>query len=263
MVAFNSDNSQQITDTSRSPLEIPLYGVDGSLRRLEKIAVAIFHATQASLTRRVIVYAKKQPDYKEITRVFSLAILSRYRGLGPEDMPMFGIPEKLIPSPDEVLTTQPLGLFLALVKSSVVRHYRIAYERHENERENKKTIPQVLVEEEPEPPADGLDRVKQQSNRPETIPQEGLQLPELLQPKPREETESDTTPTPLSIQPDVFREKLGEDASSSGSRIPVSEAGVATYPQAPKISEGQEHATCPICKKSLPANVFTQRDRWR
>ena len=224
--------------------------------------MAILHATQASLTRRVIDYAKKEKDYPDIVRTFSMTILARYRGLGPQQsIPMF-IDERFLPSsPDEVMKPKPLGLFLSLVKSSVARHYRMAYERNETDKENKESenkesIPQTPAAEEPKSPENDLDRTKWGPKQPTT---EGPILEESQQSKPSEETPSESKTQPLSIQMSAFKEKFGEDASNSGPRAKqptVSEAGVASYPRAPKISDEQKDATCPICKKVLPANEF-------
>jgi hypothetical protein len=187
-----------------------------------------------------------------------MTILARYRGLGPQqNIPMF-IDERFLPSsPDVVMKSKPLGLFLSLVKSSVARHYRIAYERIETDKENKKSIPQAPAAEEPKSPENDLDRTKGGPKQPTT--KGPIPLEESQQSKPSEETPSESKTQPLSIQMSAFKEKVGEDASNSGPRAKqptVSETGVASYPRAPKISDEREDATCPICKKVLPANEF-------
>lgn len=252
--ALKSDVSQETAVATRSVLEIPLFGIDGSLKRLEKVSAAIIQATQASLTRRVIAFAQRESnkhDCDRITRTFSMAILTRYRGLGPPDMPMFGIPPEVIPSPDQILTSQPMGLFLALVKTFVVRHFRASYERKDNGSQNKKAPTQSHGEEEEQesgPDTTGQEKQQQSQSTPQKASQSS---------QSRDETQSETKTNPLSLQTNVFKEKMGE-ASTSGprGRRPVSEAGAATYPQPPKIMDGQTDAVCPICKRVQPVHVF-------
>ncbi|KAF8861598.1 putative subtilisin, partial [Acephala macrosclerotiorum] len=172
---FRAMSSRIVTESNRNSLDIPLFGVEGSLKRLETIAAAILQATQASLTRRVIAYAKKQQDYKDIVRRFSTIILARYRGLGPTDMPMFIRLEDL-PSCEDIMRPKPLGLFFALVKCSVVRHYRIIYERNETDKDNKKALLEAPLAEEPKPPEDNSDRTTERPNKRAPVSEAGIAL---------------------------------------------------------------------------------------
>ncbi|RDW85690.1 hypothetical protein BP5796_04015 [Coleophoma crateriformis] len=256
-LAFNCDVSPEALD--RDVLQIPFFGIDGSLRRLERIATAIAHATHASLTRRVLLYAKKQDDYEEVSRIFSLSIIFRYRGLRLEDMPMLDVPVEHIPSPDKIMAPQPLGLFLSLVKTSVIRHYRICYQRNIVQEDSKKPTPQVVSAKSIKPAAVDLNRAEQRLERADDLLH--TRYPELN----TEITQSEAMSNPLTLETAEFKKKLGEDASGSGRRAErqlVSEAGVALVPSAPRMSDGQKSGTCPICRESLPANIFESRLSW-
>ena len=152
---------------------------------------------------------------------------------------------------------KPRGLFHSLVKISVIRHYRIAYEQHKTDEFNHKAI-QELAEEGHDVPVEG----DCDGYRPEPMRTTGKAstTPEESQPsKPSDDTQSESQTQPLSIQLTMFKEKFGEEASNfepRAERPPPSEAGQASYPRAPKILDGQTEATCPICKKMLPADEF-------
>jgi len=162
-----------------------------------------------------------------------------------------------LPSPDEVMKPKPRGLFHSLVKSSVIRHYRIAYERHKIRNVNQEPIPELAAEEHDAPRESDFDGDKSEPIRPTS---REFTTPEESQPsKPSDETQSESQTQPLSIQLTMFKEKFGEEASNyehRAGRPPASEAGQASYPRAPKISDGQTEATCPICRKILPADDF-------
>ncbi|KAI8663493.1 hypothetical protein NCS57_00950500 [Fusarium keratoplasticum] len=250
----------QIKPSDQPLLEVPLFGIDGSLKRLEKVAAVILQATQGSLIKRTIVFAEKHDDFQKLSRTFSMVILSRYRGLGPKDRPEnmpLEISEDLIPTKDKLLAPRPDGLFLALVKTSIVRHFRILYERDRRDRENRGLAAPAMETPTPQVsnPAEG-DTIPRQFNLSQS---NKLASGEANQTAERgDEAQSEKQPTVLSIDVDGFntgiaRTDSGSTSAHGKSASPVSETGVASYPRAPKIPDGQKEGTCPICKQVLPA----------
>lgn len=262
--ALSSVSSDHTNASARPLLENPLFGIDGSLKRLEKVAAVILQATQGSLIRRAVVFAKNHNDFEEICRIFSRIILARYHVFRPENTSIF-IDEDLIPSKDDIMAPRPASLFLALVKSSVVRHFRILYERGRRDREKTKHSR----------PEDGT-RETQGSK----LLEEGKIERRPIQQRPSgttaaapnystdvgDETKSENQPTLLSIDVDEYKKGIARtDSDSLGPRDkpapPISEAGVAFFPPAPKISDGEKEAACPICQQVFPAEEL-RGGRW-
>ena len=225
------------------------------MKRLEKVAAVILQATQGSLIKRTIVFAKKDNDLQVLIRNFSIVILSRYRGLGPENMP-WNIPENLIPTEEVIMAPRPEGLFLALVKTSIVRYFRILYERDRRAREKTRLASPAMETQTPQI----SEPVKEETTpRQFILPQSSKAASgKTTQTARRDgETQSVKPPTVLSIDVDGFNTGIvGTDSGSTGARKqplpPVSEAGVASYPRPPKIPDGQK-GPCPICEQVFPA----------
>ena len=189
-----------------------------------------------------------------------MVILSRYRGLGPKDRPEnmpLEISEDLIPTKEKIMAPRPEGLFLALVKTSIVRHFRILYERNRRDREERRLASPAMGTQTPQ---------VSEPTKGDTIPRQFI-LPqsnksasgEANQTAERDdEAQSEKQPTILSIDVDGFNTGIARtDSGRTGVREksapPISEAGVASYLRAPKIPDGQKEGTCPICKQVFPA----------
>jgi hypothetical protein len=259
-IALKSVTPDQTKASARPFLEIPSFGIDGSLKRLEKVAAVILQAMQGSLIKRTIVFAEKHDDFQNLCRTFSMVILSRYRGLGPKDGPegmTLEISEDVIPTKEKIMAPRSEGLFLALVKTSIVRHFRILYERNRRDREKRGLASPGMETQTPQfsKPAKG-DSISRQFNLSQSnkmVSGEAIEATER-----DDKARSEKPPTELSIDVDGFNKGIARtDSGSTGAReksgSPISEAGVASYPREPKIPDGQTEGTCPICKQMLPA----------
>lgn len=259
-IALKMISPSESEPSTKPFLEIPLFGINGSLRRLENIAAVILQATQGSLIKRTIIFAEKHEDFERLVRTFSMIILSRYRELAPknklENVPL-QMSEDLIPTKEKVLAQHPEGLFLTLVKTSVVRHFKILYERSRRDKERKSTeapAKRSSLPQDPNPVEDHTIQRQTQSNASE--------IHETNQTAPRSDEEQSEKPTELSIDENGLKAGIagmgagmGSENTSGREKVapPISESGVALYPRAPKILDGQEEGTCPICKRVLPA----------
>lgn len=191
-----------------------------------------------------------------------MVILSGYRELAPKNKPenvLLEMSEDLIPTKGQVLAQHPEGLFLALVKTSIVRHFRILYER--NRRDKEKRVLAALAALAMESPtlqgsnlAEG-DAILKQVN---PLQSNESALDKVNQTAERgDEARLEKQPTVLSNDVDDYSTgiaKIDSDSTSAHEKIarPISEAGVASYPRAPKIPDGQKTGTCPICKQVFP-----------
>ncbi|QYT06300.1 hypothetical protein H0G86_013158 [Trichoderma simmonsii] len=247
------------SDQQKCFLEIPLFGINESLKRLDRAAAVILQGSQSSLIKRTIVFAEKQDDFQRLSRTFSKVILSRYRGLRPEDQPE-NMPLEiadLIPTKEKVLAQRPEGLFLALMKTSIVRHFRILYERGRIDREKKLLAAPAMKASKSQGSnlADG-DTIQRQygpSQSDKLVPHGANQTAER-----ENETRSENQPTALSIDMDSYITRIArlESASTSAhekSVPPIAEASVVSYPRAPKIPYGQKEGICTICRQVFPA----------
>jgi hypothetical protein len=266
----SSDPKEPFTESS---LEIPLFGIDGSLERLEKVAAVIIQATQDSLIKRAIVFIEKQKDVQDVIKNFSWIILWRYSGLRPRDDETQQVPlvvtKDHIPAKEKVLVQHPEGLFLALVKTSIVRHYRILYERSRNKKEKREpAAPAVSAPELSLPqgfnPPEG-DTVPRQANHiqsNERAPDKANQTAE-----PSDEAQSETQPTVLSINVADYNAEIARIGSGSTNAhekpaLSISEAGMAAFPREPKIPDGHKTGTCPICRQEFPTEKLKGAN-WR
>jgi hypothetical protein len=269
--SVSSDHSQA---SARPLLESSLFGVDGSLKRLEKVAAVILRATQGSLIRRALVFANNHDDLEEICRIFSRMILARYHAFRSESVPMrigvhatlsegdMTVPqqsgfigEEPLPSKDDIMASQPADLFLALVKSSVVRHFRILYERNRRDREREKHEKPENKTQKIEPPEVGKTGNKLTPPGPDQTATAAPNHPTDAE----DETRSENQPTLLSIDTNEYKKGIvrtdsGDLRLRDKRGTPISEAGVAYLPPAPKIIEGQNEAVCPICRQVFPAD---------
>ncbi|KAI1086171.1 hypothetical protein F5B19DRAFT_182434 [Rostrohypoxylon terebratum] len=250
----------QTIASAKSALEILSFGSDGCLKRLEKIAALILQAIQGGLIRRTIVFAKKHKDFPEILEIFSMVILSRYSGLGwKERSGNIGGLKELTPTPEQIMAPRPEGLFLALVKTSVVRHFKILYERNRRDREQAR-IPE---------PVTGNDMRQQFVSPRLSKSATGAVNPTAGQDRQDNDEQSVKPPTVLSIDVDCVNKEIARtdsgNAMTSEKSVdyvpPISEAGVTMYPMAPKISDGEKEGTCPICLQVFPAEEL-KGDKW-
>lgn len=195
-------------------------------------------------------------------------IFWRYRGLLPKDQSgniRLKISEDLIPTKEKILERRPEGLFPALVKTSIVRHFRILYERDRRDREKRELLAATMRSSTPQGanPADG-DIITGQYKSPQL---NKSTLGEVKKTAERDdEARSENQLTELSI--DVNRYNTGIAGIDSASPTsdekpapPISEAGVASFPRAPKIPNGETKGTCPICKQEFPAEEL-QGAKW-
>lgn len=215
--------------TVQDQLQVSVAGVEGSLKRLDRIAVIILHATESSLARRIQAFAERSRD-----RLYEEQV-------------------------DMVLTYRfqnalPPGLSKILRDSILHRYYRIQYERshHVPEAstlEKPVSISKQLLETPAEPSSHSKPTVAEE---PENLPAKAL---------------SETKTTPLTLDEDVIREELRQGLSLPVSRKNVdiasqSETGDALYPNPPEIEKGSAFAKCPICLKDYDVETF-EGFRWR
>jgi hypothetical protein len=214
---------------------VALFGIEGSLKRLERIATVILQATQGSLARRVSVYAEKcrakeiEEGVEECIEDHVAAVIGfRFQG---------------------AITS---SLSQLLVDACLYRHYRILYERsHRDQELPRLQLPAPLIR----PPSQS----EGQPTRAEA--QSEFHHPQ----QPEHESQSEHQTLPLTIDEKVVHEKLAEDSSAQPqpkSPPSVSETGAALYPSPPNIPDGQTDGTCPLCLKVFPAEEFEGR-RWK
>ncbi|PTB51390.1 hypothetical protein M431DRAFT_19399 [Trichoderma harzianum CBS 226.95] len=252
----------------KQSLESLLFIIEESLKRLNRVASVIIQASQDSLIKRTIVFAKQHGDFQELAKIFSLVIFWRYPGVLLKDQSgniHLDIPEDPTLTKEKILKRRPEGLFLALVKTSIVRHFRILYERDRRDREKRVLLAPAMRSSTPQGanPADD-DTIAAQYKSPQSnksAPGEANQMA-----KRDDEARSENQLTELSIDVDRYNTGIaGIDSTSptsdEKSAPPFSEAGVASFPRAPKIPNGQSKGTCPICKQEFPAEEL-QGAKW-
>ncbi|KKP06886.1 serine/threonine protein kinase [Trichoderma harzianum] len=213
---------------------------------------------------RTIVFAKRHDDFQRLARTFSKVILSLHRGLAPNHKPL-EVLEDLIPTKEKILEQHPESLFLALVKTSIVRPFRILYERDIRDREKRGLLAPDMRSSTAQGanPADG-DTITGQCKSPQSsksAPGEANQTAER-----DDEARSENQLTVLSIDVNRYNTEIaGIDSASptsdEKSAPPISEAGMMSFPRAPKIPNGQKKGICPICKQEFPAEEL-QGDKW-
>lgn len=218
--------------TKQNPLKVPLSGVEGSLRRLDRIGVMILQATESSLARKILAYAEQDRD-------------EQYEG--HVDRVLHYCFQDALPA-----------ALRELIRNSILhRYYRIRYERDRRVQEAPRW------EQPRQSPKLTQKRPAEPSRRPEPI---GAKEPEGLT-EQHQKTQSEVKTTPLTLDRNVVEKELKKGLSLPPSRknvdtASVSETGDTLYPKAPDIKEGQTKATCPICLKDYEVSLF-EGFKWR
>jgi hypothetical protein len=200
------------------------------MERLERVAVIIIRATEASLVRRILAHSDQDRD-ESFERNVELVLRYRFQDVLPEELRQ-------------------------LIYTSILhRYYRIQYERSHREKELPRwQVTSFNVQE----PDDGPRPVSQQFTTPD----------QHVKPPPHHnETRSEAPTQPLTVDTGILREEMKDLPSALPSHksiyiAPVSETGEAWYPKAPEIKEGQLEAKCPICYRIHDADTF-KGVKWR
>lgn len=258
ITALKTTTANKDQEFLKQKLKAPLFGIDGSLKRLERLASAILYATEASLHRRVYKYAQKNAD-PEFERQVWLVLNSRF----PQVVSSFDIARMQQLSSD--LATESSsettyinsdifsGLFRALFKTIIFRHYRMIYER---ERRQKDLNPPPLPEQEesPEVPID------QELPAPEK-PSMGEPKAPVVKPalKNIQDNKSEST-SPNTIDGARLKANIenpeGQESQSGDETYSASESGQVIYPRPPQFPEGAEKGICTLCGQELPIDTF-------
>jgi hypothetical protein len=210
-----------------------LSGIEGSLKRLDRIAIIILQATESSLARRILAYAEQARNESYEERV-NMVLRYRFQNALPEELRI-------------------------LIHTSILhRYYRIQYRRKHRTEETPRW--EVRPQHAPEPVAEPQTQPIA-THRPAVMDEPMDRSPQ------RYEARFDAKSEPLTVDEGVIEEKLKEGLSAPPSRKPVdsasvSETGDALYPKAPEIREGQSKGTCPICLKEYDAGIF-EGLKWR
>lgn len=222
-----SDKSATSPCDTSSALDIALFGIDGSLKRLEKMVFMIHTNGVGSLARRVFAYAGEKRD-RQFEKHVAHVLQSGF--------------QPVIPS----------GLGKLLFASLLHRHYRILHERKRdrtNESREKKSL-ESLVE----------------SNTPQEVfsARHALQTSREFRRHLTIDTKTHTN-KPRSISQTGYGSTLEQRLSALDQYMAVSsvsKTGHVQYPKAPALTPGQKQAVCPICEKPCDAEVF-RGGKWR
>ncbi len=213
------------------PFAVALFGIDGSLKRLQRISDVILQATQDSLTRRISAYAEKYRD-KDFEHHVDRTIQWRFPHI-------------------------PKSLHRVLVETALHRHYRILYDRDHRDQ----GAPTLQLG--PKPAATQPSRTKVDAKAQDAGKEkQNRDTPEATSRPLDTLTVSEPQSGPLTIDEDMVKAKIEEQSSApteSRVRPPVSETGAAFYPPAPAVAEGQKTAKCNLCLKEFPAEEFERR----
>ncbi|KAH8600195.1 hypothetical protein B0O99DRAFT_682639 [Bisporella sp. PMI_857] len=220
-------------------LSVPIYGIDGAISRLEKLAKAIYSASRESLSTQVLIYAENKRDtqYEELVKA---------------------VVQYLYPS-----DCVPAELGKTLCDSILFRYYRIEYQRRRRQKE--KLMPNISLA--PEKKAD-VDVVAGKDGNQRLIDSQPHSSPDSALPPDeqqdhRSEADTDTKSTPYSIDLGAFNDEMdqkSERLSDQASSAP--QTGKILYPKAPELSKEHGTAECPICYKLLTRSDVEKR-KWR
>ena len=225
------EHAGQVRQDGSDLLAVGLFGIDGSLKRLQRISDVILQATQDSLARRISAYAEKYRD-EGFEHHVERTIQWRFPHI-------------------------PKSLHQVLVKTALHRHYRILYERDHRDKgaPTLQHMPRGIATQpsRTKVEARAQDAGKETQNR---------DTPEAASRPLDAVTVSEPQSGPLTIDEDMVKAKIEEQSSApteSRVRAPISETGAAFYPPAPVVPEGQETAKCNLCLKEFPAEEFERR----
>jgi len=251
-----------------------LFGIDGALKRLEKLADAILYATEESLHRRVRVFAAKNRDIL-FERVVCLTLMTRFPGiLSKSDCELIlgqlSHDGEAADGGEYATRLQDLtksgtlpGLFQALFETTTFRHYRMVYERQRRLKDLNQNTQDATAEEPPdlqnktsssESPRDSKHRSPASAVAPVLTSKSLRSISD----------DSQSQPTlPNTIDGVKFRAKMEEDDSapvnvliSNSGADAVSESGHAMYPRAPRLPKDASEGTCYLCGRSCSVNAF-------
>lgn len=223
----------------KTDLSVPVYGIDGAISRLEKLAKTISSASQESLSQRVLTFAENERDEK-------------YEKL------VEAVVQYLYPS-----ERVPADLRKILNDSVLFRYYRILYQRRRREKEStldfssypgQKMVKDLVT--------------RQNDNQPSTGPAPTSPTPQAqtqpsTQQDDKSEADTDAKSAPHSIDLDIFNDKIDQQSeriSDQASSAP--QTGKILYPKAPELSKEHGNAQCPICYTLLPKSKVEKKN-WR
>jgi hypothetical protein len=252
---------------------VAFFGIDGSLKRLERLAAAILDAIEPSLTRRVHAYARKNRD-EEFERHVWQVILTRFPNVVPEkdrkEMLRYSsegseTSEEIESTPFRELLESTLfsGLFRALFKSSIFRHYRIIYERERR----LKDLNQPPSMKSTESSKKSTGKSDLEPYQPPTTPEEAHDTGFTTPFTKADGTQSERPSTrPNTIDIPLFQKSMeapDKTDTSADDGYTASESGNAMYPRPPRLPVEALDGICPLCGESCSADTFNEKGKWR
>jgi len=261
-------------------LDLSLFGIDGCLKRLERIATAILDATQASLHRRVRAFAEKNRD-TPFEKVVWLTIVTRFpsvasdsdrqtmwaylsQGTGPP-----GDTEAKSEQELEILKKSEMfsGLFRALFETTTFRHYRMLYERQRRLKDLEGPAPDQSI------PTEEINKPKETEAKEaggiRAVPSH-INLTSraaVRQASPQQPVNSETEPTlPYTVDLPRFKARMDTAGNSNSAETSdkkpytASESGDVMYPRPPRLPKGATEGICHLCLQLCPADVLQGND---
>ncbi|KAK0706903.1 hypothetical protein B0T26DRAFT_479052 [Lasiosphaeria miniovina] len=153
------------------------------------------------------------------------------------------------------------GLFSAIVRSCVFRHYMIRYarEKETQEREEKREPPAMTVETSPIGPTADMEQERRRQAHTD------IKISAL-----NDRTQEVQSSGLLTINHHRFHDVVGDGGSFSmgtatwKAPISPSEAGHGDYPRPPRaeVVDGVKSGECPICKQRIPESEL-EHDSWK
>ena len=259
-------------------LKVSNFGIDGSLDRLERLAAAVLDASEASLNHRVTAYAARKRDL-ELERLVWLIILTRFPNVVPssgrQELQLFVSSSGAGDDADSTDEAQLLnerfqtllqsdsftGLFRALFKTTLFRHYRMLYERERRWKDRKKSEA-VLERTAPSETHEAEEMFPEATQLVRVLPERPVSGLTTAQPAPS----VTVTTLPHTIDEVRFKSQMEnaeppETPDADWDKDNVSESGPGDYPRPPRLPENAESAICPLCGELCPADVF-EGTRW-
>ncbi|KAI9686749.1 MAG: hypothetical protein M1822_002808 [Bathelium mastoideum] len=218
-------------------LQEAFYGIEGSLKRLQRLSTSIKHSSKGRLHQKVQSYADEHSEleFENITR-----LTLKY-----------------------MLGDLVQGLADQLCRSIIYRRYRILYQRRHRQRlQSERTLPAA-----PE-----TTSVEQKSVRVTKVPKiDKYQLQQDYEPPKTGQREADTAGSAMESK--SGRSTLDKDFVIKNDRPspPPSESnsssaawtGEIDYPRLPKTEPGVSKIQCPICYEVYEATKFSSQRAWR
>ncbi|KAK5654615.1 hypothetical protein OQA88_7245 [Cercophora sp. LCS_1] len=250
--------------------DLPFFGIDGCLKRLEKLAAAILDATEESLHRRVRKFAEKNKD-EVFERLAWLTILTRFGSVVSESDRQFMWLQlrgetDLIDEDDVLLRFSVLkhssvfsGIFRALFETTIFRQYRMAYEREGRLKDSKTAQPvQPSPIGETTGPGPQLAVPENAQSRKESIV---APLTTNQAPFPSHDDSQSQPTVPNTIDGLRFKPTMEAVDAAGNESYAISESGDAIYPRPPRLPEGANEGICHLCGQYCTADTF-QGHEW-